>query len=427
MGRIEGDGLCPWPVRLGRPACRPGGRGPACIRGIATLSAGLGPRFAPRAARGSYDGRAVGVRRRPALPGGRPGCALGAAGGSDLRASRCYPVPPWDGFVPSADGSGAGTRCSRFWRSRRGRGGCRGRCRTVSSHRPLRLEPTQCPCGSAPTCPGRRSWPSAGGSTGGGSTGLPPRLQPTPEQPWHPRERVDRVHPGLGAVVHGGLPEAGFDGAQSKGRCLRGRGRGGPRRPEPPGRRCGGRESPSAPSPRERGSGSNPWTSPTPGSMGGASSEASESPALPRPRRGRGMHRSEQAPDAGEAEFRRKVREGDPEAWAHLVRRFRGILWRRVKRVLPRAADREAALAEVWYQAFRDAWTYDPDGDPLTWLMVICVRICLQDRRRYRRLVTALARLTTRPTCSRDPVALEPVRGALRSGIACLSRRRDRS
>ena len=93
-----------------------------------------------------------GVRRRARGEGAR---SPSMRGGGDGRAPGCY-AGRRAGRADSAGGCGAGTRCSRSSRSPRGRVGSRARCWSLRSRCLPRLEPPQCPCGSAPTFPGRR-------------------------------------------------------------------------------------------------------------------------------------------------------------------------------------------------------------------------------------------------------------------------------
>jgi len=90
------------------------------------------------------------------------------------------------------------------------------------------------------------------------------------------------------------------------------------------------------------------------------------------------------APGASDAELLRAHVDGDPDAFAELVRRHRDRLWAVALRTLGEPEEAADALQDALLSAFRRADTFRGEAAVTTWLHRIVVNACL-DRLRRRR------------------------------------------
>ena len=118
--------------------------------------------------------------------------------------------------------------------------------------------------------------------------------------------------------------------------------------------------------------------------------------------------------------FRQAIRHRDPEAWSVLVVRYHAPLCRQARRILTTGMDPENAVAEMWCRALRSASRYDARRGPFPWLARICLRTCLNQRKRELRIVQD----DSGPRVGRDaPVLSEDARRLLRDALLSLPAR----
>jgi RNA polymerase sigma-70 factor (ECF subfamily) len=66
----------------------------------------------------------------------------------------------------------------------------------------------------------------------------------------------------------------------------------------------------------------------------------------------------------------RRIAGGDRQAFADLYDRYASLAFGLIRRILPQAAETEEVLQEVFWQAWVEAGTYDPErGSPEAWLL----------------------------------------------------------
>ena len=75
----------------------------------------------------------------------------------------------------------------------------------------------------------------------------------------------------------------------------------------------------------------------------------------------------------------RKVAAGDRSAFATLVERYRGSLYRFIVRQVGRPAVADELLQEVFLRAYRGAGSYEPRAALATWLFRIAANLCLNE------------------------------------------------
>lgn len=117
--------------------------------------------------------------------------------------------------------------------------------------------------------------------------------------------------------------------------------------------------------------------------------------------------------------FRQGIRDRDPDVWARLTERYHAVFRRLARRILGVGMDVENAVAEMWYRALRSARRYDASRPPYPWLARICVRTCLNQRKRELRIVHD----DGEPQGVADPSPPGEAREALRDALGALPRR----
>jgi RNA polymerase sigma-70 factor, ECF subfamily len=126
------------------------------------------------------------------------------------------------------------------------------------------------------------------------------------------------------------------------------------------------------------------------------------SPPLPAP-----------APHPTDAELLRAHVDGDPDAFAILVRRHQNRLWAVALRVMRNPDDAADALQDAYIAAFRRAGSFRGDAAVTTWLHRVVVNACLDRLRSLKvRAADALPEdLDRSPLLGMDP-PIDPVESA---------------
>ncbi len=122
-------------------------------------------------------------------------------------------------------------------------------------------------------------------------------------------------------------------------------------------------------------------------------------------------------------EFRQRLRRRDPAAWNQLSEQYCESLLRSAGRLLPRGADAEAVVSEVFYLALRAAKRYDTERSPYPWLSKICFNTCMRYRRDRDPAGPLLDGGAERAIQADDPVAKEECIRAVRAALPSLGRR----
>lgn len=117
------------------------------------------------------------------------------------------------------------------------------------------------------------------------------------------------------------------------------------------------------------------------------------------------------------------LRRRDPATFQRLFQEFWPAVVGRARRLMPAHFDQENAAAETMYLAFRHARSFRAGSHPFPWLARICLRVCLRDRSRLRRVVDALAgafRNRDAAPGSADPGRLGPAAWHASDGVHAL-------
>lgn len=86
-----------------------------------------------------------------------------------------------------------------------------------------------------------------------------------------------------------------------------------------------------------------------------------------------------------------RVREGDQEAFAVLIDRYKRQIYNLAYRLLGSPNDAEDASQETFIRAYTRLATYEPDGRFGAWLSAICSHWCIDTMRARRRRVQTVA------------------------------------
>ncbi|TQS41475.1 RNA polymerase sigma factor SigM [Cryptosporangium phraense] len=98
--------------------------------------------------------------------------------------------------------------------------------------------------------------------------------------------------------------------------------------------------------------------------------------------------------------------QGDPDAFAELVRRHRDRLWAVALRTIGNADDAADALQDALLSAYRSAASYRGEAAVTTWMHRIVVNACLDRvRRRQARPTVPLPEDDRAPAAPNDPIA----------------------
>jgi RNA polymerase sigma-70 factor (ECF subfamily) len=108
-------------------------------------------------------------------------------------------------------------------------------------------------------------------------------------------------------------------------------------------------------------------------------------------------HAVEASPDK---ELLRRHAEGDPDAFAELVRRHRDRMWAVALRTLGNPEEAADALQEAFLSAYRAAGRFRGDAAVTTWLHRIVVNACLDQLRR--RAIRPVAPKNSDPTSAHE-------------------------
>jgi RNA polymerase sigma-70 factor, ECF subfamily len=111
--------------------------------------------------------------------------------------------------------------------------------------------------------------------------------------------------------------------------------------------------------------------------------------------------------------------DGDPDAFAELVRRHQRRLWAVALRTLGDPDEAADALQEALVSAFRRAGSYRGDAAVTTWLHRVVVNACL-DRVRRARARPAVALAETDPPAAGDALAAAEARLDVHAALARL-------
>lgn len=86
-----------------------------------------------------------------------------------------------------------------------------------------------------------------------------------------------------------------------------------------------------------------------------------------------------------------RVRQGDQEAFAILIERYKRMVYNLGYRLLGNPNDAEDASQETFVRAYTRLATYEPDGRFGAWLSAICSHWCIDTMRARRRRVQTVA------------------------------------
>ena len=86
-----------------------------------------------------------------------------------------------------------------------------------------------------------------------------------------------------------------------------------------------------------------------------------------------------------------RVRQGDQDAFAVLIERYKRMVYNLAYRLLGNPNDAEDASQETFVRAYTRLATYEPDGRFGAWLSAICSHWCIDTMRARRRRVQTVA------------------------------------
>lgn len=123
--------------------------------------------------------------------------------------------------------------------------------------------------------------------------------------------------------------------------------------------------------------------------------------------------------NANESFWLEQARQGDPQAFRHLVERYQGEVFGLCYRMLGDPADAEDAAQETFWKAWRGLASYDPARPFRPWLLTIASRHCI-DLLRRRKVRNWLPLLPDLPL--RDPAPTPEQQAMSRAEAAALQR-----